>query len=799
MDSRAIADARCAHCGSPMPAEVADARYCCTGCAAVAELLQTEGLDRYYELSRGARAPSSPPPERGHVWLEAMVQAALAQSPTRPCVRLDVQGLQCAACVWLMEELYRRHGGTAGLEVNPALGTATLHFDPGFPVDAWVRHVERFGYQFGPSHGRKAARTDALAMRLGICAALTVNVMLFSLSFYLGLSAADGDVFPLFVWLGLGLSTATALVGGWPFFSAALKGLRTGVLHLDLPIALGIALVWGVSVAQTVSGRGHLAYLDTLNVFITLMLLGRWLQARLVERNRRMLLDDDGADGLWVRRLEGTGLRSVCAPRIGTGDQLLIAPGDVVPVDGLNRSPRARVSTEWISGEIASTFVGHLAPVRAGSVNAGTEAFVLEATQDFARSPLVSLLRQPVPGAGKGAHATFWDALARRWVATVLGVSSVGFLLWLPFGLGRAVDVAAGLLVVTCPCAIGLAIPLAFELTQQRLRLGGFFARREDLLDRLLRVRTLLFDKTGTLTLGQLELSNPDAVWLLEPKVRDVAFNLVARSNHPVSRCLFDALERSGACFDATFGATEHPGAGLEWKQSDGPTWRLGRPGWALATHSRGDSRATVLSRDGQAVASFEVRELLRRGATEELAALSRQGLTAWLISGDRQERVSALADRLGLPPIHALGGLSPERKAEVVAQIDQRDTLYLGDGVNDALAFGAAYCAGTPAVDRPVLPARSDFFLLGEGLGGLRVAFEGARKLRATVQQLLGIALAYNVVAVSVGLAGGLTPLRAAVAMPLSTLSLLAFTLWRLGAQRRERMPRLALAGARP
>lgn len=718
------------------------------------------------------------------MWLDSQLERAKAVAGERLSLELDVQGVQCAACVWLMSELYQRRGGGAGLEVNPALGKVSLRCARNFDVAGWVRHVESFGYQFGPPHAAKKAGTDPLTLRLGISAALGLNVMLFSLSFYFGLSPSDGDVFNLFIWLSLALSTVTVAVGGWPFFAAAVRGFKAKVLHLDLPIALGIVLVWAVSVVQALGGHGHLLYLDTLNVFITLMLLGRWLQVRLVERNRRYLLEDDGADGLWVRRLEGQALVTVNAPKLKAGDAVLVAPGDVVPLDGVLASPSAELATEWMTGEPSSSLLQLGAAVSAGSVNVGRAAFMLTASQDFAQSQLVTLLRRPVQRGH--LYTRFWDALARRWVVTVLGVSTAGFLAWLSEGVARATDVAAGLLVVTCPCAIGLAIPLAYEFTQQRLRSHGFFSRAEDLFDRLLAVRTVIFDKTGTLTLGRLELCAPQAIEALSPAASAAAYNLSARSNHPVSRCLFAALEKQNAAFVPGLDIIEEPGAGLTWRTAEGHIWRLGKPSWALSGGAPladvAGVTVAVLSYDGALVSDLSVRETLRAGAAAEVAALSARGLQVWLLSGDRQSRVATMAERLGLAPQQAIGDLSPEAKAEQVKQLDRRDTLYLGDGVNDALAFEAATVAGTPAVDRPVLPARSDFFLLGEGIGGLREGLEAAAQLRATVRQLLAIALVYNLAAVAAGMAGALTPLRAAVAMPLSTLSLLAFTTWRLG-----------------
>ncbi|MDP2271550.1 MAG: heavy metal translocating P-type ATPase metal-binding domain-containing protein [Archangium sp.] len=782
----------CEHCGTLIPADAGNARFCCRGCEAVHNLLHEQGLDRYYALAGNQVSAVNEPTPRSHSWLEPLVAQALANEGEVATLQLDVQGIHCAACVWLMNETFGRRRGAGEITVNPTLGTVRLHWKKGeLELLRWVEEVEAFGYQFGPARKEGSRRSVDLPVRLGISAAIAINVMLFSVSFYFGLSPDDPEVFKLFTGLSFVLSTATVFIGGWPFFQAAVRGLRSGVLHLDLPIAMGIGLVYGMSVVQlfTSDGRGDLAYFDTLNTFITLMLLGRFLQERMLEKNRRYLLEDDGAEGLMVRRVIGSRLESVKAPQVVVDDVLLVAPGDLVPVDAVLLQTAAQISTDWMTGEAAPRRVEPGAMVPAGSFNAGRTAFHVRATQDFSQSSLVALLRQPARRVGGEAkHHQLWNRLAKRWVVTVLGVSSLGFLLWLPRGMDAAVNVMVSLLVITCPCAIGIAIPLAYELVQSRLRKIGFFVRSTDLLDRLTEVKQLVFDKTGTLTLGRLELVEP---LTLEATSRDVAYNLAVRSSHPVSSALARALENVGAQYDASAQVEEVPGRGMEWRRDDG-RWRLGRADWATG----GEGRVTSLGHDGRNVATLETREVLRSDARAELGKLGER-YAIWLLSGDAPSRVETLAKSLGLKPGHAIGGLSPEAKAEQVKKLSHADALYLGDGVNDALAFEAALAAGTPAIDRPVMPSKSDFFLVGEGLAPIQTALEEAHRLRRVIRRVLTISLAYNVLAISCALLGVMTPVAAAISMPASTLTLLLITVSSL--RRREEKPTTSLVSLRP
>jgi Cu2+-exporting ATPase len=771
--SAAASETHCLHCGSVVPAHAPHPDFCCRGCHAVYDLLVSEGLTRFYDL-QSERAPVVAESRvRDLDWLDPLLARAESGSPSLCTLELDVQGVHCAGCVWLMEELCRRQGGAA-VVVNPALGKLRLSWRAGFDARAFVASVERFGYRFGTDRKRRARASSELTLRLGITAALTIHVMLFSFSFYSGLGPSDGLLFALFGKLVLILSTMVVLVGGSVFFRAAWRGLRAGLLHLDLPIAVGILLAWGASLVQARGGRGDHAYFDTLCVFVTLMLVGRWLQERLLERNRRFLLEDDAVDGLTARRREGYRLVTVDAARLAAGDVVVVAPGALVPVDGTLIDRAAGFTTDWVSGEpdVRAAAAGDVVP--AGACNAGRSAFAILARTGFAESPLPRLLRAGTSARGT-AHTLWWSRIARGYVLTVLALAATALAVWWPRDPRRAVDVTVALLVVTCPCAIGIAGPMAYELALGRLRRRGLFVRSGDLLDKLTRVRKLVFDKTGTLTLGRLELVGEAPLAGLTPLLRDAAYDMAARSNHPVSRCLAEWLAGQGARFSDGALVSEEPGRGLRMAR-DGHEYRLGAA--SFAAPAAGSARGvTVLSVDGAAAHAFLTRESLRVDAREELARLQAAGCAVWLLSGDAPERVRAVAAALGIPEAHAHGALSPDAKAALVAQIDREDTLYLGDGVNDALAFSRALCAGTPAIDRPVLPGRSDFFLLGDGIGALGAALRVARRLRATIRRNLALAIAYNAVTVTACFAGVMTPVRAAVAMPLSSLSILALT----------------------
>jgi Cu2+-exporting ATPase len=640
--------------------------------------------------------------------------------------------------------------------------------------------------------------SSSLVWRLGVCIALAMSVMLLSLSFHFGLSGTDGLLHGLSSWLALGLSTGVVAIGSWPFFRSAARGLRRGVLQLDLPIALGVLLIYAGSLIQVFHGRGGaLTSFDTLNAFVTLMVLGRLLQQRLLERNRQRLIADDGADGICVQRIEGEHLVPVRAPRVEAGDRLLVAPGQLVPVDAELIDGRACVSTDWINGAaLAESFeVG--ATIPAGSFNSGDRAMTLVAQSDFAESPLVELLRRTDvnhKSVARARRARVWDGLVRWWGAAGLAIAGVGLLVWLPRDPARALDVAVALLVVTCPCAIAFALPLGYQLARARLRRAGFFACSNDVLDRLARVRRVVFDKTGTPTLNLLELGNPEVIEGMSAGAIQAAYNLTCRSAHPAATCLAGLLLQAGARFDARLEVTEIPGQGLLSSRGR-DSWWFGRE---RGPRAGGSAPGTVLARNGDVIARFDLRESLRPGAATEVEGLRADGYDVWLLSEDPHLDVAALAFDLGIPADHALGRRTPARKACDVARLGGAETLYLGDGVNDALAFEQALCAGTVALDRPVLPGGSDFFLLGGTLAPLREALACARKLRHVARRVVAVAIAYSAVAVTIALLGLMSPLHAVIFMPLSSLAVLLFTVASLRDQPAD-TPLTAEKAARP
>lgn len=771
----------CAHCGLPFgPGRVGD--FCCTGCQAARGLLESCNLEKYYELRDGNGAPVDERSKAGSdPWLDELVAMVEARSGETLPVFLDIQGLHCAACVWLLERLFERRGGLSIL-VNPGVGTVRMLIPAGsFDLRGYVSDVRSLGYGLGPhAKQEKPSGNRSLVLRLGICVALAMNVMLFSLPLYLGL--AEGPVFEMMRFVGWGLTTAAVVIGGGVFFQSAFRSLRLGLAHLDQPIALGIALAYSGSTYSLFWQHGQASYLDTVTVFTTLMLLGRFLQERAIEANRRGLLADDGIDQLDARVVVEGAPRVVKFGDVKQGDTLLLLPGELCPVDVEvldTRGESATISREWITGESRHDQVLPGQQIPAGATLISGRALLTKATCDFAQGRLSTLLgsRGETDDAGQSdmARATrWWRALTRYYVAGVLIVAALGGGAWLASGAGvqRAIEVTVAILVVTCPCAFGIATPLAYEIVQTRLRKRGTWIRSARLLDRAVDVRKIVLDKTGTLTLGELQVDEAPVLELSDEHARAM-WNMVARSTHPKSAVLRKLLATRSLPFDAEADVEEVAGRGLELRV-DHHVYRLGSRAWTAASEElAGD---LFFTHDTEIVLAMTTREVARADAPGAIHTLRDRGYDLHLLSGDSPARVLDLAKGLEIDPSKARASATPEDKASYLDVLDANDTLMVGDGINDAGAIRRAWCSATPAAELPFLPSRADVSVHGPLMSGVVDLLTSAQRLRRVVRRTLAVTTTYNVITVSLCLAGMMSPLLCAAVMPLSSLSVVAF-----------------------
>lgn len=759
---------RCAHCGAPT---AAGEEYCCAGCAFVARLIRDEGLENFYALKDKMTPPADGAlePTRDFGWLIEAARAAEAVAAKDGRVaelELGAQGMSCAACGWLIERLYKRRPGAGEIEASAETGRVRLRWAPGSGFDpaAFARELQRFGYLLGPIGAEaKEGETEGrmLARKAGLAGALAMNAMMAAFPYYLGMSA-DFEYARLFEAAGFLFATLSVLACGTYFLGRALGMLRARQLHLDLPIALGIVGAYLGSTWGWLTANPEAQYFDFVTGFIALMLTGRWAQVAAVERNRKRLLREQPvASRVRVRRADEW--TEAEAESLVEGERFVVAAGARVPVEARLEAVEAEFSLAWITGEAEPRLFRAGQRVPAGALLAGGGAELeFTATQGWAGS-LLAELSKPVERAPERARLI--EVVVKWYLVGILG-TAFGAGVWWGWTTRDAAETGAvviSILVVSCPCALGLAFPLAEEIATVRLRRRGVFVRAGEIWQRLNRVRTVVFDKTGTLTRETPALRDPEALDALAGEARAALLALVRDNPHPVGRALHEAILLRG-WDDAPLAGevVEETGRGVRVGE-----WRLERAG-----EGGGD---VALRRGGETVARFSFTEALRADAREELAALKRRGLGLAVLSGDRDEKVAALARELGVAAEWARGGLDPREKAEWLDAHAGGAGLMLGDGANDSLAFDRALCRGTPAVHRGVLGTKADFYYLGRGIGGVRALLEVNDARRGTHAALLVFMIAYNLTAVGLAATGHMNPLFAAVLMPLSSLATLA------------------------
>lgn len=777
---------RCSHCGTSFQPRFEEEQFCCSGCRVVHDLIQSGGFGSFYRLLDGRPLQ---PVENGNLpadQLDEMEQAvkeaeSSCSSETAPAhLRLRVGNLSCTACVWLIDHLFRQHEGAMKITSDTSRSILTMWWVPGeFDAMEFIRDLHRYGYPaslVGELDDGGPAESQSLLTRLGVTGGLAMNTMVFSLPSYLGLETSD-DLSRLFTVVAFGSATLALAVGGSYFFQRAFSAWKARVLHMDVPISLGLIAAYIGSILGLLFRWEEMLYFDFVATFAFLMLGGRWLHLRLLEKNRRQL---------WARerdlsatfRIRPDGERErIPLRKIETGDHLAIPAGGMVPVESQLEQQSARLHLDWINGEPEPVKFAAGQHLPAGARNGEGNAIPVLATQSFSGSFLEQLISKDAesPGAaGEEDSAGSSSPVLRYYLVTVLVVAFAGGAAWIFSGAGvaPALQVLVSVLVVSCPCALGLALPLLDEMLLSKLKQKGIFLRKHSIWRRLKKVESLVFDKTGTLTEPVKRLRNPDVLEKLSDRELQALRQLTLTNHHPVGKALHEAVvARFGLSDEETAGIIEVPGSGLE-AAIDGVKWRLGRGDWAVSGRSGADTGGTVLSADGVEVGGFQLEESIREGALDQLRELRKRNYQLAIFSGDPdRDRVMRTAKQLGLGAESVHADLTPEDKAELVREQGGEKTLFVGDGGNDGLAFREAGVTGTPATGIRAIEGQADFVFTGRGFHALGQLLDAADRRDILMKLVFATAILYNIIAVGICLAGWMNPLLAAVLMPISSI----------------------------
>lgn len=696
---------------------------------------------------------------------------------------LVVDGVQCGACVWLIEQVLAREPGVQTARVNMTSCRLTLVWrGDAAMADRLVASVERLGYRFVPAgQGARQDATDrdgrALIRALAVAGFAAGNVMLLSIGIWAGLTEGMGPATrTLLHWVSALISMPAIAYAGQPFFRSAWFALSHRRTNMDVPISVGVLLVTAMSLAETIEGGTH-TYFDSAVTLLFFLLIGRVLDHRARGLARatadRLLALRDG--DVSVVLSDGT-LRRCGARSVALGQLVLVGMGERIGVDGVIETGDGLLDTSLVTGESLPEPAGPGASVFAGTVNLGS-AITIRATAIGEATLLAEMGR--LIGAAEGRRGRFVvlaDRVARAYAPAVHLCALATFLFWVfVMGLpaGQALLIACAVLIITCPCALALAVPAAQVIATGALFRAGILLKSGTALERLASVDMVVFDKTGTLSEADLAL-----VGTPEPASLAVAGTLAASSRHPLARALADAAGR----VPPAFGVVEHPGLGLSLADENGET-RLGSAAFcdaAVMQQSRGPSAGPelFLSRPDCAPVRFAFAETLRPDAARTIALLSDMGLEVVLLSGDREEPVRSAAAALSIARWTSLC-----RPAAKMAEIEAlmaagRRVLMVGDGLNDGPCLAAATVSMSPSSAAEISQKMADLVFQGRNLAPVATAIAVARRTQAVMRQNIALAIGYNVLVVPMAMAGLVTPWLAAAAMSLSSLLVMANSL---------------------
>lgn len=770
----AAAAQTCAHCGDDLRG-TGQTTFCCAGCASAHAIIDAAGLGSFYrrlEDSRAHRPASLDIDFAGYARTSGADETALD---------LLIDGLDCAACVWLIESLLARNPAILRARVSLSTRRLSLRWrGPATDANAHAGLVAALGFRLAPYEAIAAAADDDRATRdllrcLAVAGFAAANVMLLSVAVWSGEDGSMGDATRgLFHWLSAAIALPAVAYAGRPFFRSAYAALRAGRTNMDVPISIGVTLACIISLHEAWVGQQH-TFFDSAITLVFFLLIGRYLDRRARGRARqsvRALLALASRNATVLASDGTTSSRRVDS--LQPSEVLLVAAGERLGADGVVSEGTSALDAALVSGESVPVDVSPGARVFAGMVNLGApiRIRVTAAGEHTLLSEIVRLVE--AAERGRSRFIAIADRVARAYAPVVHLTALITFIGWMLLGglpWDRALVIATAVLIITCPCALALAVPVVQVVASTRLLRTGVLLLSPSALERLASVDHVVLDKTGTLTLGRPELVEGG----YSAEALRVAAGMATGSRHPLAQ----ALVRAAPDATAVEGVVELTGQGLQSGDI-----RLGSARFCGVDSVSDDGHSELwLVRPGQEPVRFAFADRLRPDAARAIAALGRENLSVELLSGDRSAAVALAAAEAGVSLWRA--EVTPAGKAQRLADLaaQGKRVLMIGDGLNDAPALAAAHASISPATAAEATQNAADAVFQGDSLLPAVETLQVARRADHLVRQNLALALLYNLSAVPLAIVGEVTPLIAAVAMSSSSLLVIGNAL-RLGAR---------------
>ena len=810
------ADRRCYHCGLPLqPSSEVRALvsgheqvFCCNGCRSVCQAIYAAGLEGFYQRTPEGEIlgpPPEPPKDLAIYDLDEVQEDFVDALGDEREINLLVEGIHCAACVWLIENSLQALPGVEEARVNLTGRKLKLRWDnQRVKLSRALRRLTDIGYvavPFDPeaAEGSLKRRNRMLLYRMAFAGFAMMNLLWISIALYAG--ADRGEFRGLFQWIGFAIATPTLFFSGYPFIKGAWSGLRTGALGMDLPIAIGASITYSYSLYVTASGtRTGEVYWDTVVNFLFVILIGRYLESISKQHavaSTQRLLDLQPRVATVLREQEEA---VVPIRAVKLGEVVLVRPGEKIPVDGEILDGEAHVDESMLTGESSPVPRRRGDKVAAGTLN-GSGVLTIRTEgllKDTALGRIIKLVEDAQ--ASKAPIQSVADRVVPWFVAATIGLASLTFLWWVRVDVGTALLAATAVLIITCPCAFGLATPMAIAVASGLGAREGILVKNGAVLESLSSIDDFVFDKTGTLTEGRpvvTRIAHRHAVWdggnpgTLRPVLRELLADLAGLerfSEHPTATAVLDLCRRADIPYLAKEVREVQVRAGLGISgRVDGRLVVAGTAEWLRlqgvdSDDDLGDIDESALPSgspvhvavDGKEVMVLEAEDRLRPGAAKTVARLKGGGIRVTLLTGDRRSTAERIGEELG--GVEVIAEVLPQEKDRVVAELQRggRRVAMVGDGVNDAPALVRADVGIAVGSGTDVSIASADIVLISSDLEKVHQAAELSRRTLLTIRQNIGISIAYNFVMVPLAMAALVSPLVAAVAMPLSSLAVI-------------------------
>ena len=771
---------RCSHCNDTTvhPIVDEDKFFCCYGCQTVFHALKEKDLLHYYKLKESSEAQNYSPRENfskkdfSYMNDEKFKNEFIKFTPNGLEIKFYLEGIHCVACIWLLEKTPTFIKGIKSARVQLGLSTMTLSLSLDADLSHIASEIHKMGYIPHPIKSNDEAeelqksQERLKLIQIGVAGACSANIMLYSIAIYAG---AGQQFSSLFGWVSFFLSLPIIFFSALPFYQSSYRAIKNLSVNIDIPISMALILGSIVGVYNLAIGSDQF-YFDSLAILVFLLLSSRYLVHKTIQNG----LNSKGLKSLFsnstvmklnpiTNNFEGTH-----SDYVNVGDILLINKGDTLPNDSIILDGSSYINNSLITGESRPVAVKKNDKVYAGSQNISNKLKV-KVEKDFSSSSLGKIIEKVESEHSEKLDLhSLTDKLSKWFVLAIFLLATTSFIYFLgTIGLHLAIERTLSLIIISCPCALGLATPLGIARAMSIAKSKGIVIKSDKTLEQLAKSENIFFDKTGTLTKGKFEVVKFHLLNEQEP-IKKIIYSLEKDSSHPVALALRVWSQASSSFKVENY--LETPGLGVQGL-INGNLYKLEKD----EKNTSSLSIVNLLKND-ETIAKFHLEDQIRNGAPELISYLHDSNLQTHILSGDSNSCVEAVAKTLSIPTKRALGDMTPESKTKVLKQ--KKNTVMIGDGANDAIAMKDANVSISLRGAMDISLRASDIYLTRDVIKGMHELFSLAKRAYFTIKFNLVLSLSYNLLGVSLAFMGIINPLVAAVLMPISSASVVIATL---------------------